>query len=91
MLTIPELMADPHLRARDTWVPQTHAEAGTWEMEGLPWKLSRTPGALRIHAPCFAEHNDYVFRDLLELDEAEIEKLYDRGVTAREPSAEAHL
>ncbi len=91
VLTIPELMADPHLRARDTWVPQTHAEAGTWEMEGLPWKLSRTPGALRIHAPCFAEHNDYVFRDLLELDEAEIEKLYDRGVTAREPSAEAHL
>lgn len=91
VLTVPELMADPHLRARDTWVAQTHGEAGTWEVEGLPWKLSRTPGQLRLPAPCFAEHNDYVLEDVLGLDEGVIERLYKEGVTSREPSPDSHL
>ena len=82
VLSIPELMSDPHLRGRNAWVEQTHADAGTWEMEAPPWKLSRTPGHVRISAPGFAEHNDYVFRDLLGFSDDEVQALYDAGVTA---------
>lgn len=89
-LTIPELMADPQLRTREAWVPHTHPDAGTWEMEAPPWKLSRTPGHIRMPAPGFGQHNSYVFRDLLKLPESEIAELYAAGVTADDPDQTLH-
>ena len=91
VLTIPELMADPHFRARGAWVEQTHVDAGTWEMEAPPWKLSRTPGGIRLSAPGFAEHNSYVFRDVLHLDDEYIARLYAEGVTSDDPDETAHM
>ena len=90
VLTIPELMADPQLRTREAWVPHTHPDAGTWEMEAPPWKLSRTPGHIRMPAPGFGQHNSYVFRDLLNLSEPEIAELYAAGVTADDPDQTLH-
>ena len=85
VLTIPELMADPHLTARGFWEETTHREAGTWMMDGPPWRMSLSPAHVRLPAPCFAEHNDYVLRDLLGLSEDEVSELEREGVTAREP------
>ena len=90
VLTIPELMTDPQLRTRDAWREQTHPDAGTWKMEAPPWKLSRTPGNMRLPTPGFGEHNSYVFRDILGLDEDAIAGLYARGVTSDEPDAALH-
>lgn len=90
VLTVPELMADPHLRVRDAWVPHTHPDAGTWEMEAPPWKLSRTPGHIRMPAPGFGQHNSYVLRDLLNLPDEEVAELYDTGVTADVPDETLH-
>ena len=90
VLTIPEVMSDPQLRARGAWSPQTHPDAGTWEVETPPWRLPRTPGHARLPAPGFAEHNDYVFRELLGLDEDAVARLQADGVTAAEPDAGAH-
>jgi len=90
ILTIPELLADPHLRAREAWVRHTHPDAGTWDMEAPPWRLSRTPGHIRLPAPGFGQHNSYVLRDLLGLPEAEIGDLYARGVTADDPDESLH-
>jgi crotonobetainyl-CoA:carnitine CoA-transferase CaiB-like acyl-CoA transferase len=90
VLTIPELMADPGLRMRGTWVEQAHPDAGAWEVEGIPWKLSRTPGNLRLPGAGFGEHNDYVFRDLLGLSGEDVAALYADGVTADEPDAGLH-
>jgi MYXO-CTERM domain-containing protein len=90
VLTIPELMSDPQLRARHAWVEQTHPHAGTWEMEAPPWLLSRTPGHIRMPAPGFAQHNSYVLHDLLGLGEDEIAALYAQGITADEPDASMH-
>lgn len=90
VLTTPELVADPHLRATGAWVEHTHPDAGTWEMEAPPWVLSRTPGHIRLPAPGFAEHNDYVFRELLGLDDARIAELYRAGVAADVPDESLH-
>ena len=90
VLTIPEVMSDPQLRTRGAWSPQVHPDAGTWEVETPPWHLPRTPGHARLPAPGFAEHNDYVFRDLLELDDDAVARLYAEGVTAHEPDATTH-
>ena len=90
VLTAPELLSDPHMRSRGAWVDHTHPDAGTWEMEAPPWKLSRTPGHIRMPAPGFGQHNSYVFRDLLKLPEAEIGALYAAGVTADDPDETLH-
>ncbi|MBE0611020.1 MAG: CoA transferase [Dehalococcoidia bacterium] len=90
VLTTPELLADPHLRSRGAWVEHTHADAGTWEMEAPPWKLSRTPGHIRMPAPGFGEHNSYVLRDLLRLPEERIAELYAAGITADDPDESLH-
>lgn len=90
VLTIPELMADPQLRRRSAWTEHTHPTAGTWEMEAPPWHLSRTPGHIRFPAPGFGDHNSYVFRDVLKLDEDEIARLYAEAVTADAPDESLH-
>lgn len=90
VLTTPELVADPHLRATGAWVEHTHPDAGTWEMEAPPWVFTRTPGHIRLPAPGFAEHNDYVFRELLGLDDARVEQLRSEGVTSDVPDESLH-
>ncbi len=90
VLTIPEVMSDPHLRSRDAWIEHTHPSAGTWEMEAPPWKLSRTPGHIRLPAPGFGQHNSYTLRDVLNLDEETIARLYAEGVTADHPDETLH-
>jgi crotonobetainyl-CoA:carnitine CoA-transferase CaiB-like acyl-CoA transferase len=87
VIDIPQLMEDPHLIERGFWEEVTHREAGTWTMDGPPWRFSRTPSHTRLASPCFAEHNDYVLGDLLGLSADEIAQLEREGVTSREPVA----
>jgi CoA:oxalate CoA-transferase len=54
-------------------------------MPGISWKMSRTPGRIERPAPCFGEHNRYVFSELLGMSDEEIEQLAQEGVTAEAP------
>ncbi len=90
VLKIPRLMEDQHLRARGFWETVTSADAGTWDMEGPVWRMSRTPAHIRLPAPMFGEHNHWVLSDLLGLTDAEIAALDADGVTAREPNLGVH-
>lgn len=86
VLNVPDLVADRHLRERGFFEKVSQVDAGEWEMDGVPWKLSRTPAHIRRPAPNFAEHNDYVFRDLLGLGDAELEALKAERVIGDEPN-----
>jgi crotonobetainyl-CoA:carnitine CoA-transferase CaiB-like acyl-CoA transferase len=90
VLRIQELMADKNLRARGFWETTTHADAGTWDIEGPVWRLSETPAHVRTPAPMFAEHNEYVLRSLLGLTPDEVAELAEAGVTADEPDLGLH-
>lgn len=90
VLTIPELMNDPHLDARGFWETVAHDPAGTWRMEDPLWRFSRTPGHVRLPGPNFAEHNDYVFRTLLGLSDEEVADLKAEGVIADAPDLAVH-
>ena len=48
--------------------------------EGYPVKMSRTPAFVHGRAPMLAEHNQYVYGELLGMSEAEIAALRERGV-----------
>ena len=71
---------DPHLKARGFITEIDHPEMGRLLHGGLPLKLSATPASVRSHAPLLGEHNHYVLRDLLGLDDAEIERLKGLGI-----------
>lgn len=85
-----DLYDDPHLRQRGFFETVTHREAGTWDMEGPLYRFARRPTAIERNAPCFAEHNDYVFKQLLGLSDAEVEELEKEGITARDPNMASH-
>jgi crotonobetainyl-CoA:carnitine CoA-transferase CaiB-like acyl-CoA transferase len=79
VLGVPALFDDAHLRARGFWESVSHPDAGTWDVDGVPWRLSRSPAHIRLPAPRFGEHNDYVLRGLLGLSEAEVRELAGAG------------
>ncbi len=85
VLNAANLNQNPHLINRGFFETITHPEAGTHALAGMPWKLSRTPGHIRKPAPCFAEHNDYVFAELLGMTEEEITQLEAEGIVAKMP------
>ena len=65
----PEMLADPHFKARDAIVWMKHPDFGDFPMHNVAPKLSGTPGAVRWLGPELGEHNDEVLRGLLGLDD----------------------
>lgn len=80
VMSYAEQYADPHFKARRVYERLDHPLRQGEVVYGIPWKLSRTPGSLRRHAPFVGEHNDYVFKEMLGLTPAEFEDKVREGV-----------
>jgi crotonobetainyl-CoA:carnitine CoA-transferase CaiB-like acyl-CoA transferase len=85
VLNVAELAHDRNLNERGFFQELSHPESGTHRYPGVSWQMSRTPGELRLPAPCFGEHNRYIFSELLGMSDDEISRLADEGVSASEP------
>jgi crotonobetainyl-CoA:carnitine CoA-transferase CaiB-like acyl-CoA transferase len=74
-----EVFEDPHTIERGMLEQYDHPVEGTVNTLGIPVKLSKTPGSVRLHAPLLGEHTDDV---LLEagIDDERIAALRDEGV-----------
>jgi crotonobetainyl-CoA:carnitine CoA-transferase CaiB-like acyl-CoA transferase len=90
VLSVPEVLADQHLRARGFFEPVSHPVAGVWDIEGPHWRMSESPAHIRLPALTFAEHNRYVFGELLGLSEEEIAQLEAEGITGSAPNRAVH-
>jgi crotonobetainyl-CoA:carnitine CoA-transferase CaiB-like acyl-CoA transferase len=90
VVSVPEVMDDDHLRARDFFELVSHAIADAWEIEGPHWRMSEAPAHLRLPAPAFGEHNRYVFGELLGLSAEEIAALEAEGITGSTPNQAVH-
>jgi crotonobetainyl-CoA:carnitine CoA-transferase CaiB-like acyl-CoA transferase len=76
---------NPQLQARGFFEKVSHPEAGTHLYAGIPWKLSRTPGRVRMAAPCLGQHNEEILGGLLGLSPEKIARLSAQGITGRTP------
>ncbi len=76
---------NPQLQARDFFETVQHPDAGTHLYAGIPWKMSRTPGRVRMAPPCLGQHNEEVLEAFVGLSPEEIGRLTDAGVTGRTP------
>ena len=76
--TIDEVVADPHLRAREMFVPVQLAGASV-EVFGSPIKLSGTPTLSVGAAPALGQHNREVYIDWLGMSPARFSMLVGTG------------
>lgn len=76
-----DLLSDPHLKERGYFqTTPNHPRYGSHPNYSIPAiKFSETP-CMFGPPPKLGEHNDYVYRELLGMDEAEIRRLTEKGV-----------
>ena len=77
--TIDEVVADPHLRAREMFVP-VQVEGASVEVFGSPIKLSGTPTLSVGAAPALGQHNREVYIDWLGMSPERFNLLVSTGV-----------
>lgn len=74
------MVADPQLAWRRHWVKMTHPEMGETVYNAPPFRFSSTRVELRGPAPLLGQHTREIARELLDLDDARIDDLVERGV-----------
>jgi crotonobetainyl-CoA:carnitine CoA-transferase CaiB-like acyl-CoA transferase len=62
--SVPEALADPHVRARGMVQELTHPEAGRVKVLGNPVKMSATPPVMARAAPTLGQDTDGILREL---------------------------
>jgi formyl-CoA transferase len=78
--TAKDILADPHVAAREAVVRVPHPDFGELPMQNVAPRLSADPGSVRWAGPALGQHNDEVYGNLLGLSETERAELRERGV-----------
>ncbi|ETX06632.1 MAG: hypothetical protein ETSY2_15955 [Candidatus Entotheonella gemina] len=76
---------NPQLQARDFFETIEHPDTGTHRYAGIPWKMSRTPGRVRMAPPGLGQHNEAILEGELGLSPETVADLTARGITGRTP------
>jgi len=79
VLSVADLLRDPHYRARGTFIEVRHPLGFQETIYGAYVKTSRTRAAVNP-GPCIGRDNDHVFRELLEIPEERYRQLVDAEV-----------
>lgn len=75
-----DLGEDPQLNARGFYKELAHPDIGNHRYPLPPFRMSKTPGEPRMAAPCLGQHNEYVCRRILGMDDDEFVRLLNEGV-----------
>jgi crotonobetainyl-CoA:carnitine CoA-transferase CaiB-like acyl-CoA transferase len=70
---------DPQLKARGMYTELDHPLLGQRKVQGVPFKFSKTPAAIRRPAPLIGQHTPQVMQELLGLSLQEIKEGYADG------------
>ncbi len=74
-----EVLADPHLKAREMIVDVDYPARGTYQTVGCPIKLSDSPVAVS-RPPLLGEHTDDLLAALCGVGEEDLKRLHAKGV-----------
>jgi formyl-CoA transferase len=77
---VPEVLTDPHLRARGTLQDITHPTAGKVTVLASPVRLDGESPTIDAPSPTLGQHNELVYEKLLGLSAAELVSLKEQGV-----------
>ena len=71
-----EAAEQEHLKVRDYFVTYDHPQLGQIRSLGFPFKLPASPAVAAIPAPLLGQHNDEIYRGLLNIQAVELRQLY---------------
>ena len=74
-----EVLADPHLKAREMIVDVEYPPRGTYQTVGCPIKLSQSPVSVR-RPPLLGEHTDPLLMELCSVHSDELKRLHENGI-----------
>ena len=74
-----EVLADPHLKAREMIVDIDYPTRGTYQTVGCPVKLSESPAEI-TRPPLLGEHTDELLTALCGVDPDQLKRLHEGGV-----------
>ncbi len=73
------LYKDPQLIEREFFVEESQEDVGTHSYPGYPFKMSSTPATVRRGPVRLGEDNDYIYREVLAVSDAEYDALVEGG------------
>lgn len=76
----PELLADPHIAARQAIVTALDPRIGAIKMQGAFPKFSDTPGGVRWPAKALGADNEQVWREIAKLSASDLQAMQAKGV-----------
>lgn len=80
VLSMGEVIEDPHIKERNAFIERDHPSAGRTKLLA-PWiHMSKTPASIRTDSPALGQHTDEVLTGWLNLSATELAKLRDEGV-----------
>jgi len=78
-----EVFADPQVLHNEMVLEIEHPAAGNLKLVGVPVKLSKTPGTLRMPPPTVGQHNEEIL-NWLGYSQSELQELQEKGVVGSE-------
>jgi len=75
-----QLLDDPQVKSREMIIHMDHPGLGKLPLQGVPIKLSETPGQVVFRAPQIGEHNTKVYCDILGFEEGKLVELKEEGI-----------
>ncbi|GAG00708.1 unnamed protein product, partial [marine sediment metagenome] len=75
-----DLANDPQFKQRGFFIELDHPELGKTMSDATPIRLSDTPAKYHRAAPTQGQDNDYVYKRLLGMSEAEVAELDEQGI-----------
>ena len=80
VLSMGEVIEDPHIRERKAFIERDHPTAGPTKLLA-PWiHMSKTPASIRSDSPALGQHTDEVLGTVLGLSAAELSGLRAEGI-----------
>ena len=70
-----DVFNDPHIKERGFFQEVTGPEVGTHLYPGMSWKMSKTPGSIRKPPVRLGEDNEYVYKKIIGVSDAEYDEL----------------
>ncbi|MCX7298934.1 MAG: CaiB/BaiF CoA-transferase family protein [Rhodobacterales bacterium] len=78
--TAPDMLQDPHFKARNAIVDVPHPVFGSLKMQNVAPRLSDTPGAVRHAGPELGEHTEDVLKGILGIASEKLDDWRARGI-----------
>jgi len=78
--TVDKVVANEQVIARDMILEVEHPVAGTTRIPGIPTKLSRTPGEIRMAAPVLGAETEKILSEYLGLTSDQVAELREKKV-----------